>query len=68
MSDVPFPAIAAAIKTTLEAQGFTRLVGAEVVAVEPGTTRKFEAASSPTTLLAIGGTPGKAYEIGDWEK
>jgi hypothetical protein len=39
-----------------------------VVAVEPGTTRKFEAASSPTTLLAIGGTPGKAYEIGDWEK
>ena len=36
MSEVPFPAIAAAIKTTLEAQGFTRLVGAEVVAVEPG--------------------------------
>jgi uncharacterized protein (TIGR00369 family) len=36
MSEVPFAAIAAAIKTTLEAQGFTRLVGAEVVAVEPG--------------------------------
>jgi uncharacterized protein (TIGR00369 family) len=31
-----FPAIAAAIRTTLEGQGFTRLVGAEVVAVEPG--------------------------------
>jgi uncharacterized protein (TIGR00369 family) len=30
-----FPAIAAAIKHTLENQGFTRLVGAEVVSVEP---------------------------------
>ena len=36
MTDTAFPAIAAAIKTTLEGQGFTRLVGAEVVAVEPG--------------------------------
>jgi uncharacterized protein (TIGR00369 family) len=36
MTDAVFPAIAAAIKTTLEAQGFTRLVGAEVVSVEPG--------------------------------
>lgn len=36
MSETPFPAIAAAIKSTLEAQGFTRLVGAEVVSVEPG--------------------------------
>ena len=32
----PFPAIAAAIKNTLENQGFTRLVGAEVVSVDPG--------------------------------
>ena len=32
----PFPAIAAAIKSTLEAQGFTRLVGAEVVSIDPG--------------------------------
>ena len=31
-----FPAVAAAIKKTLEGQGFTRLVGAEVVSVEPG--------------------------------
>ena len=31
-----FPAVAAAIRTTLEAQGFTKLVGAEVVSVEPG--------------------------------
>jgi uncharacterized protein (TIGR00369 family) len=36
MTTVPFPAIAAAIKQTLEGQGFTRLVGAEVVSVEPG--------------------------------
>jgi mannose-6-phosphate isomerase-like protein (cupin superfamily) len=38
-----------------------------VIAVEPGTSRKIEAASSPTTLLCIGGTPGKAYEVGPWE-
>ena len=36
MSEVSFPVIAAAIKTTLEGLGFTRLLGAEVVAVEPG--------------------------------
>jgi hypothetical protein len=39
-----------------------------VVAVEPQTSRKFEAGSSPTTLLVIGGAPGKPYEVGDWEK
>ena len=31
-----FPAVAAAIKHTLENQGFTKLVGAKVVSVEPG--------------------------------
>jgi uncharacterized protein (TIGR00369 family) len=31
-----FPAVAAAIKSTLENQGFTKLVGAEVVSIEPG--------------------------------
>jgi len=36
MSEMPFPAVAAAIKSTLEAQGFTKLVGAEVISVEPG--------------------------------
>ena len=36
MSESPFPAIAAAIRSTLESQGFTRLIGAEVVSVEPG--------------------------------
>jgi mannose-6-phosphate isomerase-like protein (cupin superfamily) len=39
-----------------------------VVAVEPQTSRKFEAGSSPTTLLVIGATPGKAYEVGGWEQ
>jgi mannose-6-phosphate isomerase-like protein (cupin superfamily) len=38
------------------------------VAVEPGTTRKFEAASSPTTILVVGSSPGKPYEVGSWEK
>jgi hypothetical protein len=31
MSETPFPAAAAAIRATLENQGFTRLVGAKVV-------------------------------------
>lgn len=35
MTEAPFPAVAAAIRSTLEAQGFTKLVGAEVVSVEP---------------------------------
>jgi len=39
-----------------------------MVAVEPGVARKIEATASPTTLIAIGGTPGRAYEVGDWEK
>jgi len=36
MTEAPFAAVAAAIRSTLESQGFTRLVGAEVVSVEPG--------------------------------
>ena len=31
-----FPSVAAAIRQTLEGQGFTKLVGAEVVSVDPG--------------------------------
>jgi mannose-6-phosphate isomerase-like protein (cupin superfamily) len=38
------------------------------VGVEGGTRRKFESAASPTTLMVIGGTPGQAYEIGEWEQ
>src|ERR1043165_837095 len=36
MTETSFPPVAAAIKKTLEGQGFTKLVGAEVVSVEPG--------------------------------
>jgi uncharacterized protein (TIGR00369 family) len=36
MTDTNFPAVASAIKRTLENQGFTKLVGAQVVSVEPG--------------------------------
>lgn len=36
MTELHFPAVAAAIKTTLEAQGFTKLLGAEVVSIDPG--------------------------------
>jgi uncharacterized protein (TIGR00369 family) len=36
MSETPFSAVADAIRATLEGQGFTKLVGAEVVSIEPG--------------------------------
>src|SRR3954453_6304635 len=35
MTEMPFPTVAAAIRSTLESQGFTRLLGAKVVSVEP---------------------------------
>src|SRR5947208_3727861 len=35
MTNPPFPAAATAIRSTLESQGFTKLMGAEVVSVEP---------------------------------
>ena len=38
------------------------------VAVEGPVRRKFEATESPTTLIVVGGTPGKPYEVGDWER
>jgi len=36
MTETPFAAVAAAIKSTLLAQGFTKLVGAKVVSIDPG--------------------------------
>jgi uncharacterized protein (TIGR00369 family) len=36
MSEVPFSAVATAIRNTLEGQGFTKLVGAQVVPIDPG--------------------------------
>lgn len=38
-----------------------------IFAFEPGTKRMFQAAASPTTLLVVGATPGKPYEVGEWE-
>jgi uncharacterized cupin superfamily protein len=38
------------------------------VAVEGPVARKFEATKSPTTLIVVGGVPGKAYEVGEWEQ
>ncbi len=40
----------------------------EAVFVEPEIERSAEALATPTMLLIIGGAPGKAYQIGDWEK
>ena len=45
-----------------------RVPAGSAVMVEGATRRKFEATASPTTLIVVGGTPGKAYEVGDWEK
>src|SRR6476469_3089354 len=33
-----------------------------MVSVGPAVTRKLEATASPTTLVVVGATPGKAYE------
>lgn len=38
------------------------------VATEAPVRRKFEAVASPTTLIVVGAVPGKAYEVGDWER
>ena len=38
------------------------------VAVEGPVRRKFEATESPTTLIVVGGPPGKACVVGDWEE
>ena len=54
------------VKATLDGEEVTVPAGS-FVACEPETKRKFESTASPTTLVAIGGTPGKAYEIGPWE-
>jgi len=56
-------------EVTATLDGETLTVGAGgVIACGPHVKRKIESTASPTTLLCIGGTPGKAYEVGDWEK
>ena len=57
---------AGAVRATLD--GETVDVGAGgIMALEPSVVRKIESTASPTTLLCIGGTPGRAYEVGAWE-
>ena len=55
------------VKATLDGEEITVPAGS-FVHCEPGVKRKFESAASPTTLVAIGGCPGKAYEVGPWER
>ena len=54
------------VLATLDGEEISLSAGA-VVSCEPAARRKFESTASPSTLLVIGGTPGKAYEIGAWE-
>jgi quercetin dioxygenase-like cupin family protein len=56
-----------AVSATLDGEE-VHVPAGSFVACEPEARRKLEAAASPTTLLVIGGTTGKAYEVGDWEK
>jgi quercetin dioxygenase-like cupin family protein len=54
------------VKATLDGEEVTVPAGS-LVHCEPGAKRKFESAASPTTLIVIGASPGKAYEVGPWE-
>jgi mannose-6-phosphate isomerase-like protein (cupin superfamily) len=44
-----------------------RVAAGGLVAIEPAVQRSFRSLASPTTLLAVGGTPGRAYEPPGWE-
>jgi uncharacterized cupin superfamily protein len=55
------------VLATLDGEQVTVPAGS-AVEVEGATRRKFESTASPTTLMVIGSVPGKAYEVGDWEK
>jgi mannose-6-phosphate isomerase-like protein (cupin superfamily) len=55
------------VRVTLDGEPHEASEGA-MIAIEPSVSRKIESTSSPTTLICIGGTPGKAYEVGEWER
>ena len=55
------------VKATLDGEEVIVTAGS-FVSCEPGAKRKFESTATPTTLIAIGGCPGKAYEVGPWEQ
>ena len=45
-----------------------RLRAGELIEIEPAAKRTLRSAVSPTTVLLVGGAPGKPYEVGEWEK
>jgi uncharacterized cupin superfamily protein len=45
------------------------LPAGHIIAIQrPEARRSLRATATPTTLLCIGGAPGRAYTVGDWEK
>jgi len=58
---------AGAVKATLDGEEHTLPAGS-FLHCEPEATRLLESTASPTTLIVIGGTPGKAFEVGGWEQ
>ncbi|HST24668.1 MAG TPA: cupin domain-containing protein [Gaiellaceae bacterium] len=55
------------VKATLDGEEVTVPAGS-FLHCEPGAKRKLESTASPTTLIVIGGTPGAAYQVGEWEQ
>jgi hypothetical protein len=53
---------------TVGGETFEAPSGTFVYVPDPGVVRGATAAEPGTTLLAIGGEPGKAYEISPWER
>src|SRR5215471_9371518 len=62
-----FIVIEGSARATLDGEEVEMTAG-QIAAVEPGSTRKFEATASPTTMVVIGAPVGKAYEVGPWEQ
>ena len=56
-----------AVRATIDGRELDIPAGG-IIGLEPEVKRKFESTESPTTLLCIGGCPGKAYEVGSWEQ
>ena len=52
---------------TIDGEEMTVPAGS-IVAVEPHVKRQLVANASPTTIILVGGPPGKAYQVGEWEK
>jgi len=55
------------VRATLDGEEVTVPAGS-FVHCEPEAKRKLESTASPTTLIVIGGTPGAAYQVGEWEQ